>query len=97
VVEASAAAEALKIAEIGSAIDLCVSDVTLPGASGPKLVTQLREKYPGLRALFISAHPTGELVARGTLESTAAALQKPFGKEELAAQLAALLPAPANL
>jgi PAS domain S-box-containing protein len=96
VVEASAAAEALKIAETGSAIDLCVSDVTLPGASGPKLVTQLRERYPGLSALFISAHPTGELVARGTLEATAVALQKPFGKEELAAKLAALLPAPAN-
>jgi PAS domain S-box-containing protein len=92
VVEASAPAEALKISETGSAIDLCVSDVTLPGASGPKLVSQLRERYSGLRALFISAHPTGELVARGTLEATAAALQKPFGKEELAAQLAALLP-----
>ena len=71
--------------------------MTLPGGSGPKLVTQLRERYPGLRALFISAHPTGELVARGTLEATAAALQKPFGKEELAVKLAALLPAPANL
>src|SRR4029077_5449940 len=92
VLEASNAARALElVAANAGPVVLCVSDVTLPGGSGPKVMGALRTRYPDLRSLFITAHPTNELVARGVLDEAAPALQKPFGKPELAGKLATLL------
>ena len=94
VLEASSPVQAMEVCEANPGpIALCVSDVTLPGGSGPKVMSLLRQRYPDLQSLFITAHPTSELVARGVLDETAPALQKPFGKPDLAAKLAALLPA----
>ena len=38
-------------------IDLLLTDVVMPGQSGPDLYTQLESESPGLRALLISGHP----------------------------------------
>ncbi|MBI4484916.1 MAG: response regulator, partial [Acidobacteria bacterium] len=70
-------------------IDLLVSDVMMPGGTGPQLYEQLVVERPGLRALFISGYPT-ELAA----ESRAAAgafLQKPFGGEDLSRKVREVL------
>jgi PAS domain S-box-containing protein len=92
VLEAGNPMEALAVCESSrTRIDFCVSDVTMPGSSGPRLMCTLAQRYPGLRVLYISAHPTSELVARGILDDAAVTLQKPFGQPELAAKLTLLL------
>jgi PAS domain S-box-containing protein len=88
-------AEALErvAAEPELPLDLVVTDVVMPGVNGPELVERLRRERPELRVLYVSAHSARELVARGTVEAGARVLSKPFDREDLADQLARLLPA----
>ena len=58
-------------------IDLVVSDVVMPGGTGPELVTRLREQRPTLRALFISGY-ADSVLSRDGLPADAQFLQKPF-------------------
>ena len=61
-------------------VDLLVTDVVMPGASGPALLQHLRAQRPGLRVLFMSGYTEGAAPAavRG-----AAFLEKPFTSERL--------------
>jgi len=59
VVEARDADEALALVTRGTrAIDLMVTDIVLPGQSGPALAGALREFAPQMRTLFISGYPS---------------------------------------
>ncbi|HVX94973.1 MAG TPA: PAS domain S-box protein [Polyangia bacterium] len=95
-IEVLEAADVGHAVELGAAhagsIDVCVSDVTLPDGTGPRLMGLLRARQQNLRALFISAHPKSEIAERGLLPESVPVLRKPFGKQELAARLAAILP-----
>jgi len=71
-------ARALELAQnTEQQIDLVVSDVVMPGGTGPELVTRLREQRPTLRALFISGYADSVLTKEG-LPADAQFLQKPF-------------------
>jgi PAS domain S-box-containing protein len=61
-----------------SRLDLVVSDVVMPGGTGPELVQTLREARPGLRALFISGYADAVFSKQGGLPRDAQFLQKPF-------------------
>jgi CheY-like chemotaxis protein len=92
VVEAGEADEALKLAEtFGGALDLVVTNVVMQGMNGPELLAALRAGHPGLRALYVSAHPKLELTERGVLEESAPFLQKPFDKDGLGLCLPTIL------
>ncbi len=65
-------------------IDLLLTDVRMPGQSGPDLYTQLVSENPELRALFISGHsekPEGESKSS---HQRIPFLQKPFRSADLA-------------
>ena len=83
------AAEALRVAaaEPGRAIDLLVSDVVMPGLSGPQLARELEARQPGLRTLFISGFARDTAALAEILDSGARLLSKPFGQAELARAL----------
>ncbi|MCA8971387.1 MAG: PAS domain S-box protein [Planctomycetes bacterium] len=88
VIGASNPNEALDVLrERGDEIDVVLTDVILPGMSGPELVEAARTFVPGLPALFMSAFPHEDLVARGRLDPSARSLAKPFSNEELFAKL----------
>jgi CheY-like chemotaxis protein len=89
VVEAGDAAEAMERAE---GCDLLVTDVVLPEVSGAKIRSMLHDKYPQMKALFISAHPGPYLAEHGLLEEGAIVLQKPFEVQDLAFRLTELYP-----
>jgi CheY-like chemotaxis protein len=83
VLDAEHPEEALAVsARHGDAIDLVLTDVVMPGMSGRRMVTQLRERVPGLRALFMSGYPSPAASADGA-EQRESGLQKPFSPNAL--------------
>jgi two-component system cell cycle sensor histidine kinase/response regulator CckA len=63
----------------GSAIDLLVTDVTLPGMTGWELAEQVRAAYPRVGVIFISGESAKEVLGPSGSEF----LQKPFTPLEL--------------
>jgi CheY-like chemotaxis protein len=67
----SGAAALARAADYPGVIDLLVTDVRMPGLSGPELAAQLTARRPGLRVLYLSGHADRALAATGTvLEKT---------------------------
>lgn len=79
VLPAANAAEAAEIAgREGREVRLLVSDVILPGASGPQLAESLRVAHPSLKVLFMSGYTDTAIVHRDLFAPGTAFLQKPF-------------------
>jgi DNA-binding NtrC family response regulator len=79
VISAANAVEALRLSEQrAERIDLLITDMCLPGMSGPELVQHLLKGRPELPVLYISGNPSGDLVAAGAYPGTARYLAKPF-------------------
>ncbi len=72
------ATEALKVAGDCSQIRLLVTDVVMPGMSGPELAKQLLAREPGLRVLFISGYTGDEVLGESVIQPEATFLEKPF-------------------
>jgi two-component system cell cycle sensor histidine kinase/response regulator CckA len=70
-------------ADLDKPVDLLLTDVIMPRASGPEIARVLRESRPDLRVLYMSGHPADELGARGLVERDVDLLRKLFGIEEL--------------
>jgi len=64
-------------------VDLLVSDVVMPGLTGPEVYLRLRARYPRLRAVFMSGYfergPKGE----NPIPAGARFLAKPFTPQAL--------------
>jgi two-component system, cell cycle sensor histidine kinase and response regulator CckA len=84
VIEAKNANTALDIVKVSNpAIDLLLTDVIMPGKSGPALLEEAKTIRPELHSLFMSGY-TGDLVSvRGGLVPEAAFLEKPFTRSGL--------------
>jgi PAS domain S-box-containing protein len=94
VVEALEPSDALRLGrQSGSTFDLLLTDVVMPGIGGRNLAKRLRELHPTLGVLFMSAHPSEELVARGSLEPGDEVLNKPFSQDRLAGAVRRVLDA----
>jgi two-component system cell cycle sensor histidine kinase/response regulator CckA len=74
-----------------SEIALLLSDVIMPGGTGPELYQRLHKQYPTLKALFISGYNDSASIAHDKLAPHAAFLQKPFRNHELANAIYALM------
>jgi two-component system cell cycle sensor histidine kinase/response regulator CckA len=95
VVEAPDAERALAIAEEHEGeFVLVVTDVVMPGISGPDLVARLRARQPGLRVLYMSGYADDGEVRRAIADSGTAYLQKPFTPDALGRAVRELLDAP---
>ncbi|MBN1556081.1 MAG: PAS domain S-box protein [Phycisphaerae bacterium] len=64
-------------------IDLLVSDVVMPGTSGPTLARMLQQRHNNLRVLFISGFTDEKTLRREIHFAKVNFLQKPFAPEEL--------------
>jgi CheY-like chemotaxis protein len=64
--------------ERGKGLDLLLTDVVMPGVSGPKLAEELKDISPHLRILFMSGFPGAAVVHSGVLRANARVVEKPF-------------------
>jgi PAS domain S-box-containing protein len=79
VLEAGSAEEAITMASsVSGRIDLLVTDVMLPGASGRELAEKIRETRQDLRVLYISGYTDDDAVRSGAIPPGSKFLQKPF-------------------
>jgi PAS domain S-box-containing protein len=81
VLVAGDALEARAIAHGVPKIDLLLTDVVMPGLSGPKLAAQLKRERPTIRVLYMSGYPGGELT--GEMAPNERLLRKPFAPHVL--------------
>ncbi len=84
-------AEEALVVESQHAFDLLLTDVGLPGASGPDLAREVRRRSPRLPVLFISGQSGDIFEDEGQLDSPRGFLQKPFSARALVASLHELL------
>ena len=88
VLEASSGDEALRLADaFPDRIDLLVTDVLMPGLSGPDLARELVQLRPGVRTLFVSGFTPESVLPAGAARDSAF-LAKPFSRAELLARVA---------
>jgi two-component system cell cycle sensor histidine kinase/response regulator CckA len=64
-------------------IDMLLTDVVMPGMTGPELADALLGERPGLPVLFMSGHCYEALQGRTVGELPFMLLNKPFGPDEL--------------
>jgi two-component system, cell cycle sensor histidine kinase and response regulator CckA len=81
VLVAANATDAIELSESSQHIDLLVTDVVMPGMSGPELAARLGNQ----RVLFISGYPAGSMGGNEILPDDATILHKPFSAVELMA------------
>jgi two-component system cell cycle sensor histidine kinase/response regulator CckA len=95
VVAFASAEEALASREQLEGSALLLSDVVLPGLSGPDLAEQLAVTHPRLRVLFASGYHEESLKERTCNVAATRVLAKPFSIEQLASAIRETLDAPA--
>jgi PAS domain S-box-containing protein len=64
--------------EIGSQVDLLVSDIVMPEISGTELAKRLVARNPALKVIFMSGYIGDAIVRSGIQEKDVGFLQKPF-------------------
>jgi CheY-like chemotaxis protein len=89
--EANNGNAALRIFEMENHIDLLITDVIMPGLTGPELAAHLRERRPALKVLFISGYADEKLEHQGLINEATLFLQKPFSPNLLAMKVRELL------
>ena len=55
-----------------------LADVVMPNLGGPKLAERLRERFPGIKVLFMSGYTDDAVVRHGLLNADAPFIQKPY-------------------
>jgi two-component system, cell cycle sensor histidine kinase and response regulator CckA len=84
VLEAKAPAQAIEIVRnYRESIDLLLSDVVMPGMSGPDLAKHLAQLRPYMKVCYMSGYTGHSALRRGLLDSHSNVLQKPFTREKL--------------
>jgi PAS domain S-box-containing protein len=95
VISAATPQEAITMASAHrSRIDLLISDVVMPGMSGPDLAVELAASGRDLKTLFISGYSADLIAHRGILDPGVTFIPKPFSREDLACTIRALLEHP---
>ena len=77
-------------------IDVLVTDLGLPGASGGELSRTATELRPGMRVVYISGLPKEMAVLEGLIDEQAVLVKKPFSTELLVSALREVLAATAG-
>jgi two-component system cell cycle sensor histidine kinase/response regulator CckA len=91
VLVAANADDALKLFEQNASIDVLLTDVVMPGASGPELALQLVNRRPTLKVVYMSGYTEDAIVQHGVLKPGISFLHKPFTSDALGRKIRGVL------
>ena len=92
VLQASDGAKALELSDYyKEPIHLVVTDIVMPGMTGPEVAKRISENRSAVKILFISGYSDGAIAHQGLLDANAAFIEKPFGIEVLAQKVREVL------
>ena len=91
VLVAANAAHAIALFDEHPSIDLLLTDVVMPGGSGPDLSTWLVKGRPQLKVLYMSGYTDEAIVHHGVLDAGIAFLHKPFTAQALGLKIREVL------
>ena len=92
VLSATGATEALALVDQDRPpLSAIVTDLAMPGLDGGALAEQLRRRYPAVPVLYMSGFTDDDVIRRGLMAPEQPFLQKPFGPDELARRVKALV------
>jgi two-component system, cell cycle sensor histidine kinase and response regulator CckA len=74
-------------------LDLLLTDVVMPGMSGPEVAQAVTSMRPGTQVLYTSGYTDSAIGHHGVLEPGIAFLQKPFSADDLTCKVRVLLDA----
>jgi signal transduction histidine kinase/ActR/RegA family two-component response regulator/HAMP domain-containing protein len=98
VTAASDGREACRLAgELADRIDLVITDVVMPGMSGPEMVDEIRGSRPDVAVLFMSGYSDETTLSHGLSTAQSTLLAKPFSLDQLLDQARRLLDSAADL
>lgn len=90
--QAASADQALQFFESGTAIDLVIADLVVPGRENDLLIARLRRAAAGMPVLYVSGYPRCHAVGLFDFPAEAAFLAKPFDLPQLLAAIEELMP-----
>lgn len=84
VLDANCAEVALDIIkEKGLELDVIITDVVMPGMSGPDMIKQVSNEYPNIKVIFISGYGEDAFIESYGTERTFNFLSKPYSLKQL--------------
>jgi PAS domain S-box-containing protein len=86
VLTAADADEATRIVD-EQAIDVLLTDVVMPGGSGPELTSRLADTHPDLKVIYMSGYTEEAVVQHGVVRAGIAFLHKPFTSRALSQKI----------
>lgn len=75
--------EGYELVKNGAEPDLILSDVIMPGISGPEMIEKLESEGFAFPTVFMSGYTENLIVNRGVLQEGIEFVQKPFNQEEV--------------
>jgi len=99
VLSAANGEEALALLEAGEAVDVLVTDLSMPGIDGLAVIRAAQERHPGLPAVLLTGY-AGEdvtLAVSGTVAGAFSLLRKPIRLHDLIDRIQSLFAARANV
>ena len=92
VLEAATGKDALDQAKsFSGTIQLLLTDVVMPGMSGPELAHQIGCLRPGIKIIFTSGYTDDAIIRQGVLDPAIAFIQKPYRPKALARKIREVL------
>lgn len=96
VLPAAGGEEALRLLEQHRGqVDLMITDVVMPGMSGPQLSMHVAREHPTVRVLFMSGYTDDGALRDGLADHTAHFIAKPYTVQDLTQKVRQVLDAPA--